>query len=153
MRTGKKMLIGGAMVAGLTAYMAYRGASASWQYYLTADECRAESASLMGRRLRVSGRIAAGTLAVDRDRSRASFALEANGANLKVVCSGALPDNLAEGIAVLVEGRLDAAGLLHGDKVLTRCASKYESRLPAAVAQTNADAPRPEVPSKPEGTP
>ena len=61
-------MIGGVIVAGLTAYMAYRGASASWQYYLTADECLAESASLVGHRLRVSGRIAAGTLAVDRDR-------------------------------------------------------------------------------------
>ena len=91
MTTGKKMAIGGAIVAGLTAYMAYRGASASWQYYLTADECLAESASLMGRRLRVSGRIAAGTLALDRDRSRASFALEADGANLKVVCRAPCP--------------------------------------------------------------
>ena len=79
MTTGKKMAIGGVVVAGLTAYMAYRGASASWQYYLTADECLAESASLAGHRLRVSGRIAAGTLALDRDRSRASFALEADG--------------------------------------------------------------------------
>ena len=46
MTTGRKLVIGGVIVAGLTAYMAYRGASASWQYYLTADECLAESASL-----------------------------------------------------------------------------------------------------------
>ena len=153
MTTGKKIAIGGAIVASVTAFMAYRGAAASWQYYLTADECVAEHASLMGCRLRGSGRIAAGTLALDRDRSRASFALEANGAKLKVVCRGPLPDNLAEGIAVLVEGRLDDAGLLHGGKVLTRCASKYESRLPAAVAQVDADVPRLNVPSKPEGAP
>ena len=63
MTTGRKLAIGGAIVAGLTAYMAYRGASASWQYYLTADECVAAGASLVGHRVRVSGRIAAGTLA------------------------------------------------------------------------------------------
>ncbi len=134
MTTGKKLVLGGALVAGLTAYMAYRGASASWQYYLTADECLAESASLIGHRLRVSGRIAAGTLAVDNDRTRASFAVEGGSANLKVVCRGPLPDNLAEGIAVLVEGRVDEAGLLHGEKVLTRCASKYQSRRSASTA-------------------
>jgi cytochrome c-type biogenesis protein CcmE len=128
MTTGKKLAIGGALVVGLTAYMAYRGVSASWQYYLTADQCLAESASLAGHRLRVSGRVAAGTLAIDRDRARASFALEETGKKLKVVCSGPLPDNLAEGIAVLVEGRLDDLGCLHGEKVLTRCASKYQSR-------------------------
>jgi cytochrome c-type biogenesis protein CcmE len=134
MTTGKKLAICGAIVAAATIFMAYRGATASWQYYLTADECLAESASLMERRLRVSGRIASGTLEVERDRSRASFALEAGRANLKVVCSGPLPDNLAEGSAVLVEGRLDDNGFLCGDKVLTRCASKYESRLPASAA-------------------
>ena len=35
---------------------------------------------------------------------------------------------------MLVEGRLDDGGLLHGEKVLTRCAGKYESRLPASTA-------------------
>ena len=45
-----------------------------------------------------------------------------------------MPDNLAEGIAVLVEGRIDEAGLLRGEKVLTRCASKYQSRRPASTA-------------------
>jgi cytochrome c-type biogenesis protein CcmE len=134
MRTGRKLVVGGIIVAGLTAYMAYRGASASWQYYLTADECAAEHASLAGHRLRVSGRIAAGTLAVDQDRARASFALEGERASLKVVCMGPLPDNLAEGIAVLVEGRVDGAGLLCGEKVLTRCASKYQSHGTAPPA-------------------
>jgi cytochrome c-type biogenesis protein CcmE len=163
MTTGKKMAIGGAIVASAAIFMAYRGASASWQYYLTADECIAEGASLAGRRLRVSGRIAAGTLVLEPDRSRVAFALEASGKNLKVVCAGPLPDKLAEGIAVLVEGRLDASGLLRGDKVLTRCASKYESRLPASVAQPpdgdppsappEAAASRPETVSKLEGKP
>jgi cytochrome c-type biogenesis protein CcmE len=134
MTTGRKLAIGGVVVAALTAWMAYRGVSASWQYYLTADECLAEGASLVGHRLRVSGRIAASTLAVDAERTRASFALEGDGANLKVVCPVPLPDNLAEGMAVLVEGRLDESGLLHGQKVLTRCASKYQSHQSAAVA-------------------
>ena len=128
MNTGKKLVTGGVIVLGLTAYMAYRGASASWQYYLTAEECLAEKASLAGRHLRVSGRVAPGTLAVENDRRRASFTLagEKEGANLKVDCRGPLPDNLAEGIAVLVEGRIDDGGVLRGEKVLTRCDGKYE---------------------------
>jgi cytochrome c-type biogenesis protein CcmE len=144
MTTGRKMTIGAIIVAGLTAYMAYRGVSASWQYYLTTDECLAEGASLAGHRLRVSGRIAAGAFTVDRDRTQASFALEGNGANLKIVCAGPLPDNLADGMPVLVEGRLDDGGLLHGEKVLTRCASKYQSRSSATVADAVS-------PAKPEG--
>jgi cytochrome c-type biogenesis protein CcmE len=128
MTTGRKLLIGGLIIAAVTAYMAYRGASASWQYYVTVDECAAEGASLAGRPLRVSGRVAAGTLAIDRDRRQASFTLEGNGTHLSAVCRGPMPDNLAEGIAVLVEGRIDKTGLLQGDKVLTRCDGKREAR-------------------------
>jgi cytochrome c-type biogenesis protein CcmE len=134
MTTGRKLVIGGVLIAGVTAYMAYRGASASWQYYLTADQCLAESESLAGHRLRVSGRIASGTLVVTRDRRQASFTMEGEQAKLKVVCSGLLPDNLAEGVAVLVEGRMDDGNVLQGEKVLTRCASKYQSRQPNSSA-------------------
>jgi cytochrome c-type biogenesis protein CcmE len=134
MTTGRKLVIGGVLIAALTAYMAYRGASASWQYYLTADQCQAESESLVGHRLRVSGRIASGTLVVARDRRQASFTLEGDKTKLKVDCSGLLPDNLAEGVAVLVEGRMENGGVLRGEKVLTRCASKYESRQPISSA-------------------
>jgi cytochrome c-type biogenesis protein CcmE len=131
MTTGKKLAIGGAIVVGLTALMAYRGASATWQYYLTADECAAGKASLIGRRIRASGRVAANSLVVEKNRTRATFTLEGDKSLLKVVCAGLLPDNLKDGMAVLVEGHIDEAGLFHGEKVMTRCASKYESRLPA----------------------
>ncbi len=44
-----------------------------------------------------------------------------------MACSGRLPDNLAEGMEVVVEGRFEPSGVLSGDTVLTRCASKYEA--------------------------
>jgi len=59
MQTGKRLLLGGLVVAGVTAYMAYVGASSSWQYYVTADECLINKTSLAGTRVRVSGKIAA----------------------------------------------------------------------------------------------
>ena len=40
---------------------------------------------------------------------------------------GPLPDNLAEEMEVVVEGSLEPSGCLRGDRVLTRCASKYAS--------------------------
>jgi cytochrome c-type biogenesis protein CcmE len=128
MTTGKKLLIGGLVVGGVTAYMAYVGASASWQYYLTADECVANAPALVGQRIRVSGRVAPGTLDVAPDRRQASFMLQGTKERLRIRCPGPLPDNLAENIDVVVEGRLDEAGGLQGVKVLTRCASKYQSR-------------------------
>ena len=123
-----KLALGAGIVAGVTGYMAYVGASASWKYYVTADECVARAAQLTGSRVRVSGGVAAGSLRLAADRSQASFDLQGATGKLDVDCTGPLPDNLAENIDVVVEGQLEAGGRLRGDKLLTRCASKYESR-------------------------
>jgi cytochrome c-type biogenesis protein CcmE len=107
--------------------MAYVGGSADWQYYLTVDECAARGQSLLGSRIRVNGNVAPGTLHVDTDRTQASFQLLGAAGNLPAHCGGPIPDNLAENMAVVVEGRLDDHGVLQGSKLLTRCASKYET--------------------------
>ena len=131
MTTGKKLAIGGLIVVGITTYMAYLGASASWQYYLTADECLDDASKLLGERLRVGGKIVANSLQIAADRKQAVFSLDGDEEDLRVVCSGPLPDNLAENIDVVVEGSLDETGVLQGDKLLTRCASKYDAQPPA----------------------
>jgi len=133
MTTGRKLAVAAAAIVAVTAYMAYTGASASWQYYLTAEECLAQAASLGGDRLRVSGQVAPGTLRIEPDRRRVAFALQSRRGPLRVVCSGPPPDNLAEGMDVVVEGRLENGPLLRGDKLLTRCASKYQSRPPSSA--------------------
>ena len=136
MSTGRKLAVGGVLIAGAAAYMAYLGASDSWQYYLTVDECVAGADHLGGEPIRVSGKVRPGTLRIATDRRRADFALQGTETSLPVVCSTSLPDNLAEGADVVVEGRLDEAGTLQGHKVLTRCAGKYAARVSTASAQT-----------------
>jgi cytochrome c-type biogenesis protein CcmE len=90
------------------------------------DECLARARQLEGHRVRVSGGVAAGLLQVADDRSQAEFRLQGATGLLNVVCTGPLPDNLAEHLDVVVEGRLESGAQLRGDKLLTRCASKYE---------------------------
>jgi cytochrome c-type biogenesis protein CcmE len=46
--------------------------------------------------------------------------------HLHVMCDCRLPDNLAEDMDVVVEGTLHA-DCIRGDRVITRCASKYQS--------------------------
>lgn len=127
MTSGTKLILAGIVVVGTTAYMAYLGAAESWQYYLTTDECLRDADSLMGCRLRVSGRVAVGTLDHDHSAQQVSFGLAGTADNLPVNYRGVIPDNLAEGIEVVVEGRLDSEGNFVADKLLTKCASKYAS--------------------------
>ncbi len=120
-----KMVVGATVLAGVIAYLAYLGASSSWQYYLLVDECVAQADRFAGKRLRVSGRVMAGSLNVANNRRQAAFVLEGTERKLPVSCRGTLPDNLAEGMEVVVEGALKTDGHLQGEKVITRCASKY----------------------------
>ena len=137
MTTSKRLALGGIIVFAVTAYMAYVGASTSWKYYVTADECVDDAVTLAHQRVRVSGRVDPGSLQITPDRSQAHFSLAGTHNSLHVVCRCLIPDNLAEGMEVVVEGRLDSGGLLCGEKVLTRCASKYES-VETSVAKAHA---------------
>jgi cytochrome c-type biogenesis protein CcmE len=144
MTTGTRLTIAVAVIAAVTGYMAYRGAGSSWRYYLTVDECAADLTELRGQPLRVNGHVAPNSLKIKPDRTEASFVLKGADREICVVCSGPLPDNLAENMDVVVEGRLDDCDLLQGDKVLTRCASKYRSKEPGHSDSTAA-AEKPEV--------
>jgi cytochrome c-type biogenesis protein CcmE len=136
---GKKLVIAGLVIAGATAYMAYLGASSSWQYYMTVKECVENAPQVAGQRIRVSGTILPGSLLIAPDRQEARFSLGEEGRTLPVVCTGPLPDDLspAKAMEVVVEGRMEDSCTLRGDKLITRCASKYSARKkePAATAR------------------
>ncbi len=144
MSIGKKLAIAGFVIAGATAYMAYLGASSSWQYYMTVKECVENAPQVAGRRIRVSGTIETGSLVIAPDRQEARFSLSEEGSHLAVVCTGPLPDDLspAKNMEVVVEGRLEGSCtlghhvLMVGDKLITKCASKYSAQKgPTAMAR------------------
>jgi cytochrome c-type biogenesis protein CcmE len=130
-----KLAVAAALTACATAYLAYLGASTSWSYYLLVDECVENHAKFTGQRLRVSGRVASRSLQLSDDRSRASFVLCGQQSKILVSCKGPLPDNLAEDMDVVVEGTVDGEETVRGDKVLTRCASKYEANDGSSVRE------------------
>ncbi|MFO0969832.1 MAG: cytochrome c maturation protein CcmE [Gemmataceae bacterium] len=114
-----------ASLIGAVGYLAFLGFSTTWQYYVLVDECQERSDQFEGKRLRVSGKVASGSLQITENRREASFVLDGEKHRIAVVCSGPLPDNLAERMDVVVEGVLQSDGHLQGQKVITRCASKY----------------------------
>lgn len=123
-----KRAVGAAVVACATAYLAWLGAATSWQYYVLVDECAADPDTFVGHRMRVSGRVAPGTLQISADRKSATFILRGAESELHVSCGAPLPDNLAEDMEVVVEGTLEQSACLAGDRVITRCASKYQAK-------------------------
>ena len=66
---------------------------------------------------------------IDPSRRQATFALAGQQGSVDVVYSGPVPDNLAEGMEVVVEGKLEGQHLVRSTKVMTKCASKYNSQV------------------------
>jgi cytochrome c-type biogenesis protein CcmE len=120
-----RLMAGGLLAAAAIGYLAYLGGTSSWQYYLSVDEAIAHKNDLSGKRVRVSGRIVAGSLTIGEDRRNATFELTGEVHTLHANCRCTLPDNLAEEVDVVVEGTMQGDEV-HGHKVITRCASKYQ---------------------------
>jgi cytochrome c-type biogenesis protein CcmE len=133
MRT--KLLLCGAVIIASIAYAVYLGASTSWQYYLQVDECLGQADQFRGKRLRVSGRVGTGSLKASPELREANFVLEGNAHHLPVYYRGSIPDNLAEGRDVVVEGALAGDGRFQCDTLVTRCASKYAPKEASNAAE------------------
>lgn len=130
-----KLLTCSTLIIGALAYAAYLGVSSSWQYYLQVDEFLRQAEHFHGKQLRLSGRVAAGTLQAFPEQRQASFALEGNGRTLTVCYRGSIPDNLAEEREVVVEGALTGDGLFQCQTLITRCASKYAPKDASNAAE------------------
>ncbi len=130
-----RIAVGALVITGVIGYVAYLGASSSWRYYFVVDELAAQASRVGKARVRVSGRVVDGSLAVSANRRNATFVLRGSQAELPVIASGPMPDNLAEGLEIVVEGSLQADGKIHADRVITRCASKYSAKHDSTVSQ------------------
>lgn len=131
----RRLAVAAVLIACAISTMTLWGSMSSWQYYQTVEECQSGGASMVGKRLRVSGIVAPASLEIRERGTQAAFTLQGPGTGLKVLCRGPLPDNLAENIQVVVEGQLERPGRLRGDRVMTRCASKYEAEQTAQPAR------------------
>jgi cytochrome c-type biogenesis protein CcmE len=134
-----KLLVCGVVIAASLAYAVYLGASSSWQYYLQVDECLDQADQFYGKRLRLSGRVATGTLKASPEHREANFVLEGNEHKLPVCYRGSIPDNLAEGRDVVVEGALAGDGHFQCETLITRCASKYAPKEASEAAEKAKD--------------
>lgn len=142
MDTTLRLLISGAVIVVVTGYMVYQGAAENWQYYLTVDECIDMGTTLSTATVRVSGKVAPGTVHVDSRNAGAEFTLLGDEHRLLVRSLHELPDSFAEDKHVVVEGQMTNAACLEADQVLTKCASKYSSTAEENATATTAAVPR-----------
>jgi cytochrome c-type biogenesis protein CcmE len=122
--TRRKLLIGSAMVVVALGFVAYQGVRSSMVYYLTPTEFR-DRPEIRHQKVRLAGRVVPGS--VGRAEGIARFEITDGITPYRVRYAGPLPDLFAEGREVLVEGRLDDAGVLQATQVISTHPPEYQA--------------------------
>jgi cytochrome c-type biogenesis protein CcmE len=114
------------IVLGALAWLAVIGMQESKTYYITVAELKRMGESVREKRLRVGGRVVAGS--IQREGRRVRFLLEQDSETLPVLYVGRdpVPDTFVDHAEALVEGRWGEDGIFHAQKLQAKCASKYE---------------------------
>ena len=129
------------IVIGTLVWMATAGMNETKTYYKTISELAQMKDTAYGKRLRVGGDVAAGS--IQRVGSEVRFTLMQDGnTNLKVAYTGSdpLPDTFKDGAQALADGKLDKDGVFRASKIQAKCASKYEAK-PGQYSQPGEAAP------------
>ncbi len=121
-----KMLVAGLVLIASVGYLAVAGVKSGWVYYLHVDDFVQDS-SYQDRRVRLFGLVANENIEVAPELLTAKFDLRGESISIPVNYKGVVPDTFKPGGEVMVEGKLDEAGVFQADTLMTKCASKYQS--------------------------
>lgn len=121
-----KLLVVGATLAIAGILLAVAGAREGWVYFLQVDQFL-DGDRYHDQRVRLHGTVGAENLEVHTGLLQATFDLLGETGRLRIEYGGVVPDLFQADRDVVVEGRLDEAGVFQADTLLTKCASKYES--------------------------
>ena len=124
-----KVLVGFVVIGGGIGYFMFQAMQSSWAYYYSVDDFAAADAAAQEHSFRLAGRVKPGSVNRDLSTMTLQFTLAGAEAELPIQYTGATPDNFTEDREVVVEGHLSAAGVFQADKLLTRCESKYQTKV------------------------
>ena len=90
-----------------------------------------KDASLVGKRVKVSGAVVAGSWNKQSNPMRFTIRDETDkagtGPSIRVIYSGSVPSTFGDGVVAIVTGELQSGGTINANEMITKCPSKYES--------------------------
>ena len=128
-----KFAIGALVIILTLSYLAYSGYQESKTYYQTVPELYAMKDKTQDLRLQVSGDVIPGS--IKREGKVVSFVIGDGKQTLpiKYIGKDPLPDTLMDRATAMATGKLGTDGVFVADKMLAKCASKYEKEKAAGV--------------------
>lgn len=126
-RAGRKILIAVGVFVLAGAWLAYSGARSSLAYYLTVGELLDRAAAVANSDIRLSGKVAAGSVSWDQVAGTLEFTVTDGTRRMPVRYRGVVPDTFKPGADVVVEGRYDGRTFT-AERLFAKCPSKFETK-------------------------
>lgn len=128
-KSKKRLLIVTVILLAIIGYMIYSSSAANYSYFKKISEVASDS-SLIGKSVRVGGKILKGS--VVQDGSKYTFKIYEKQDKLTIIYdsskSGPLPSTFGAGVMAIVEGKLISNDKLEAKSMVTQCPSKYKSK-------------------------
>jgi cytochrome c-type biogenesis protein CcmE len=153
-----KFIVGGFLILAAVIYLIFSSTKANAQYFMTVDEVRAKSDSMVGRSLRISGAVIGSTIQFNPETNNLTFEIaNVPGDNATITAQGGLskvlhdavmdptrnrlsityagpkPDLMRDEAQAIITGQLGEDGVFHADELLLKCPTKYEQAVPSQV--------------------
>lgn len=121
-----QIAIGAVIVAAILGSILYQGFQ-STVYFYTPSEILAAPAEFQGKTIRIGAMVEPNSTVWDDQAVRLRFEIsEDSRKKILVVFNGVKPDMYREGQGVVVEGRLDGAGIFQADTLLVKHSEEYD---------------------------
>jgi cytochrome c-type biogenesis protein CcmE len=125
------------VVIGALAFIAVRGLTGNFVYYLTPTDIVAHHKATVGERVRLGGYVVPGS--VHQTRSSLTFTVTDGTDSMHVSDTGSVPELFKPGQGVVLEGALGADGLFHSDTLLVQHNGDYRPPKPGQKPPNRAD--------------
>jgi len=136
-RAGLRVTACLAVVVLALAWIAVRGLTGNFVYYLTPTDVAAHHKAHVGQRVRLGGYVVRGS--VHHDGSLLMFTVTDFTNSIRVADTGAIPELFKAGQGVVLEGALGRDGLFHADTTLVQHNGNYFPPKPGQPPPHRAD--------------
>jgi cytochrome c-type biogenesis protein CcmE len=120
-----RFLIGAAVIVAAIAYLIWGGVQEAVVYFVTPAELQAQAKDVRGKRLRLGGMVAIGSLKKNPETLTMEFTLTDGTASIPVRFKGIPPDLFAEGRGAVVEGTYSPEGIFRSDLIMAKHSEEY----------------------------
>ena len=114
-------------VVGVGAYLFTGSLGNSLVFYVLPSEYKARAAELEGRTLQIGALVKKGSVKYDRSSLNLQFVATDGTVDYPVRYTGGVPDLFKDGMGVIVEGKMDNAGVFQGSRLLVKHSEEYKA--------------------------